>query len=165
MFLRTESGDFINADEVVRVHLLARGVDRPERWFVVTRDGERQELDYGEQWKFEVHGLLVPARPGDSAVTLTIWIDGAQVDHHVQVEPIVAWRMVGERSAVPVFADEPSANVIVGIILPGGAVLLPGDRIYATQEEFITEQVAFHVKLKRQSAREVALTAIPGAEP
>lgn len=143
MFIETESGDLLNASEIARVARVQRriGAGIGEEFYAITRDGMRFEIAHYEAARLACEGALLPARPGDTGLLLTLFIEDGKVDHLLDEVPIVGWRIVGARDdhvvALPIVPQEITRDQRIGIELTGGDVLACGDAIYGTREEFV----------------------------
>lgn len=140
MFLEIIGG-YINAKYVVRIFEQEHGT------YAMMEDGSRYKLVTGESDKIENAEPLLPARQGDTALVLNMWEENGDIQHHLSEQPIIAWRIF-KSGCEPVLIDD-DKDAAVGVLLPGGQVLVPADAYYETRERFVTDQLERFRKLRK----------------
>ena len=89
------------------------------------------------EWGFDLMreiAPVVPARPGETAFTVSVHSRAARpkmADVRVEERAVVAWRVVADRSAEPVFVEHPCYAWMTYFRTPSGRL-----RCEASEEEF-----------------------------
>ena len=133
-FVRADDCVYVNLDLVAKV--VADNVDDPS-WFDCFDANDARIARVTDEWAFDLMretAPVVPARPGETAfiVRNTKYDDRPELaDVKVEERAVVAWRVIADRSAEPVFAEHPYFDHMMFFRTPSGRL-----RCKANGEEF-----------------------------
>lgn len=144
MFIQTEAGAYINATEIVGLTQAKEG--GIWQWYATHRNGCRYRIYESQVHRLAREGSLLPSRPGDVAVVVTV-MDESPGGYEVDRVPIVGWVVDGDEDspyATPVIAACLADNQFAGVLRQDGKVHVEHDRLYDTLAAFAQHQREFY---------------------